>query len=183
MMELADPATNEHGRDVADLVARVGAMLGLDPAELEELELAARFHDVGKVAIPSAVLHKPGPLDETEWRVMQLHVEWGADLLMHLPDLERVAEIVRHHHERYDGSGYPDGLEGDEIPLASRIIAACDAWGAMVADRPYRAALGLRRAVRELEDGSGGQFDPAAVEAVVQLTTIDGERENRLAPT
>ena len=183
MMDLTDPDTSEHGRDVAALVPRVGEMLGLEGAELAELELAARFHDVGKVAVPLEVLRKPGPLDEREWRVMERHVEWGAELLRHLPGCESIAEIVRHHHERYDGAGYPDGLEGDEIPLASRIIAACDAYGAMVSDRPYRAALGAERAQIELEQGSGNQFDPSAVEAVIQLTSMDDELDGRLAAT
>jgi two-component system cell cycle response regulator len=181
MMDLSDPATAEHGKDVAELVPRVGEMLGLDAAALEELELAARFHDIGKVAVPIEVLRKAGPLDEREWRVMECHVEWGAELLRHLPGCEAIADIVRHHHERYDGAGYPDGLQGDDIPLASRIIAACDAYGAMVSDRPYRAALGAETAIQELEEGSGRQFDPSAVEAVVLLTAADDDRDAQLA--
>jgi HD-GYP domain-containing protein (c-di-GMP phosphodiesterase class II) len=180
MMDMSDPATSEHGRDVAGLVPQVGRRLGLDGAALEELELAARFHDVGKVAVPNEILRKPGPLTEGEWRLMKCHVDWGAELLRHVPGCETIAEVVRHHHERYDGAGYPDGLEGEAIPLASRIISACDAWGAMVSDRPYRAALGPEEAVRELEKGAGAQFDPAAVEAVIELTTLDDERDAEL---
>ena len=180
MMDMSDPATSEHGRDVADLVPRVGRRLGLDRAALEELELAARFHDVGKVAVPNEILRKPGPLTEREWRLMKCHVEWGAQLLRHVPGCGTIAEIVRHHHERYDGAGYPDGLQGESIPLASRIISACDAWGAMVSDRPYRAALAPEEAIRELEEGAGAQFDPAAVEAVIELTSFDDERDAEL---
>jgi HD-GYP domain-containing protein (c-di-GMP phosphodiesterase class II) len=116
------------------------------------------------------VLQKPGPLNNHEWQLMACHVEWGAELLRHLPDCEPIARMVRHHHERFDGSGYPDGLKGDRIPLASRVIAACDAYGAMVSDRPYRRALSPARALAELRDGAGGQFDPDVVTAVLHVT-------------
>jgi putative nucleotidyltransferase with HDIG domain len=168
MMEISDPDTSEHARDVAQLVLRVGHLLGLAGLELEELELAARFHDIGKVAVPEEVLRKPGPLDADEREVMACHVEWGAEMLRHLPDCESIAEIVRHHHERFDGAGYPDGLSNSEIPLPSRIIAACDAYGAMVSDRPYRSALDYGTAVQELQRGSGSQFDPDAVAALLR---------------
>ncbi len=174
MMDANDPATAEHGREVAALVRRVGKLLGLDREALDELDLAARFHDIGKTAVPGEILHKEGPLAEQEWRVMKRHAEWGADLLMHLPGCDTLARIVRHHHERYDGAGYPDGLSGDQIPLASRILAACDAYGAMTANRPYRAALPHRRAISELEECSGRQFDPAAVRAVLYVTAGGG---------
>jgi two-component system cell cycle response regulator len=169
MMELSDPATSEHSRDIAELVPRVGSVLGVTGEESQELELAARFHDIGKVAVPEEVLRKPGPLDTHEWELMACHVEWGAELLRHLPECASIARIVRHHHERYDGGGYPDGLKGEEIPLASRIITVCDAYGAMVSNRPYRRALPHARALAELRDGAGEQFDPDAVAAVLSL--------------
>jgi putative nucleotidyltransferase with HDIG domain len=168
MMETSDPDTSEHAREVAELVLRAGRLLGLVGLELEELELAARFHDIGKVAVPEDVLRKPGPLDADECALMACHVEWGAEMLRHLPDCESIAEIVRHHHERFDGCGYPDGLRASEIPLPSRIIAACDAYGAMVSDRPYRSALDHPTAVQELRRGSGSQFDPDAVAALLR---------------
>jgi putative nucleotidyltransferase with HDIG domain len=168
-MDLSDPATSEHSRDIAELVPQVGRMLGIHGEANEELELAARFHDIGKVAVPEEVLRKPGPLDSHEWALMACHVEWGAELLRHLPECESIARIVRHHHERYDGEGYPDGLKGEEIPLASRIITVCDAYGAMVSDRPYRRAMPHNRALAELRDGAGEQFDPDAVAAVLGL--------------
>jgi putative nucleotidyltransferase with HDIG domain len=177
MMELRDPYTAAHARDVASCVPLAGQLLGLDATALEELELAARFHDIGKVAVPETVLRKPGPLDDDEREVMACHVEWGAEILRHLPDCESIARIVRHHHERYDGGGYPDGLKNGEIPVASRIIAACDAYGAMVSDRPYRRALDPSRAVEELRTGVGSQFDPDAVAAV--LIAIAGARRER----
>jgi two-component system cell cycle response regulator len=170
VMDLSDPATSEHSRDIAGLVRRVGKLMGFRGDAAAELELAARFHDIGKVAVPEEVLRKPGPLDDREWQLMACHVEWGAELLRHLPDCESIAQIVRHHHERFDGGGYPDGLKGDEIPLASRIITVCDAYGAMISDRPYRRALPRRHALDELRDGAGEQFDPAAVAAVLSVT-------------
>jgi two-component system, cell cycle response regulator len=169
-MDLSDPATSEHSRDIADLVPEVGKIMGVRGNAAAELELAARFHDIGKVAVPEEVLRKPGPLDDGEWQLMACHVEWGAELLKHLPECEDIARIVRHHHERYDGGGYPDGLKGEDIPLASRIITVCDAYGAMISDRPYRRALPRRHALNELRDGAGEQFDPAAVAAVLSLT-------------
>ena len=168
MMEISDPDTSEHAREVAELVRHVGRLLGLVGLELEELELAAQFHDIGKVAVPEEVLRKAGPLDEDEREVMACHVEWGAEMLRHLPDCESIAQIVRHHHERFDGCGYPDGLRDSEIPLPSRIIAACDAYGAMVSDRPYRPALDYGTAVKELRQGAGSQFDPDAVAALLR---------------
>jgi putative nucleotidyltransferase with HDIG domain len=179
MMDLRDPATSEHAREVAELVPRVGRLLGIDGDGLEELELAAQFHDIGKVAVPEVILNKPGPLDELERKVMACHVEWGAELLRNLPGCAPIARIVRHHHERYDGAGYPDGLRDGQIPLASRVISACDAYGAMVSDRPYRRALGRDKAVGELRDGSGTQFDPTAVAAVLEVITAAGKRPAR----
>jgi putative nucleotidyltransferase with HDIG domain len=169
MLELSDPYTSEHARDVAGCAPRAGQLLGLEGPAIEELELAARFHDIGKIAVPEEVLRKPGPLDDSERAVMACHVEWGAEMLRHLPDCEAIAHIVRHHHERYDGGGYPDGLTDGQIPLASRVIAACDAYGAMVSDRPYRRALAPQRAVEELRHGAGSQFDPDAVAAVLRV--------------
>jgi putative nucleotidyltransferase with HDIG domain len=169
MMDFADPQTSEHSSDVADLVPLVAGVLGLSDKDIEEIELAARFHDIGKVAVPAEVLRKPGPLDELERELMACHVEWGAELLRHLPDCGAIAHIVRHHHERFDGRGYPDGLTGGDIPLGSRIIAACDAYGAMISDRPYRPALAEERAVDELVQGAGTQFDPRAVAAVLRV--------------
>ena len=181
VMDLSDPDTSRHGRDIEELVRRVAGRLGITGPPAEEVELAARFHDIGKVAVPEEILRKPGPLDEREWRVMTCHVEWGAELLRHLPDCEPIAEIVRHHHERYDGRGYPDGLAATRIPLGSRIVSACDAFGAMVSDRPYRRALPKWRAFQELRDGVGTQFDPAVVRAVIDVAE-EVEVDARLVP-
>jgi HD-GYP domain-containing protein (c-di-GMP phosphodiesterase class II) len=180
-MDLKDPATARHGRDIEDLVRRVVELLGVNGGVADEVALAARFHDIGKVAVPETVLRKPGPLDEDEWRLMVCHVEWGAEMLRHLPDCGPIATIVRHHHERYDGRGYPDGLASTRIPLGSRIIAACDAYGAMVSDRPYRRAFPRWRALQELRDGVGTQFDPAIVGAVVRAAE-EIDVDARVAP-
>jgi hypothetical protein len=164
-MDLRDRRTAEHAEDVVDLARMVGHMLQLDPAAMIELEFAARLHDVGKIRVPDEVLNKPGPLDTEELAVMRCHSAWGAETLSGVAGLEVVATIVRFHHERWDGGGYPDGLRGACIPLASRIIAVCDSFGAMTSDRPYRAGVSPAVAVAELRAGAGTQFDPAVVHA------------------
>jgi HD-GYP domain-containing protein (c-di-GMP phosphodiesterase class II) len=147
----------------------VGALLELEAAALLELEFAARLHDVGKIRVPDAVLNKPGPLDVEEARLIRNHSAWGAETLEQIPGLEVVSTLVRFHHERWDGDGYPDGLEGVRIPLASRIIAVCDSYGAMTCDRPYRRAMSSEEALVELRRGAGRQFDPDVVDALVQV--------------
>jgi HD-GYP domain-containing protein (c-di-GMP phosphodiesterase class II) len=176
VMEVRSPAVAKHTREVAALVLRVGSFAGLSGDALAEVELAASFHDIGKAAVPDRVLMKPGPLNRSEWRLMARHAEWGAELLRHLPDCETVAPLIRHHHERWDGGGYPDALGRDEIPRASRIIGVCDAYAAMVADRPYRPALYPAAARETVRRGAGLQFDPEAVDALVgtlALPTIE----------
>jgi HD-GYP domain-containing protein (c-di-GMP phosphodiesterase class II) len=138
----------------------------MDPGEVTLLDCAARLHDVGKLAVPDAILQKPGPLDEDEWKVMRKHPDMGAEMVARVPGLEELAELVRAHHERWDGSGYPQGLAGERIPLASRVISACDAFEAMLSNRPYRAPLTADEALAELTAGSGSQFDPAVVAAI-----------------
>src|SRR5436309_2126424 len=143
-------------------------LLHLETTSLGELEFAARLHDVGKIRVPDAVLHKPGPLDHTEYDVIRCHAAWGAETLATIPGLQAVAAVVRFHHERWDGTGYPDGLRGARIPLASRIICVCDAYAAMTADRPYRLAMVRGEALSEVVEGSGSQFDPMVVSALTQ---------------
>jgi HD domain/GAF domain len=167
-LDMRDRRTAKHSEDVVVLAREVGALLDLEPAALLELEYAARLHDVGKLRVPDAVLHKPGPLTEAEHDLVKLHPVWGAETLATIAGLEIVAAIVRFHHERWDGHGYPDGLAGERIPLASRIVSACDAWGAMRADRPYRRALSKEDALDELRGGSGTQFDPGVTDALAE---------------
>jgi HD-GYP domain-containing protein (c-di-GMP phosphodiesterase class II) len=170
-MDLRDRCTAEHSEDVVMLAGLVGRLLQLDQAALVELEFAARLHDVGKIRVPDEVLNKKGPLDAEEREVMRCHAAWGAETLSGVPGLEVVATLVRFHHERWDGAGYPDGLRGARIPLASRIIAVCDAFGAMTSDRPYRAGMPVAQAVAELRDGAGTQFDPAVVSAFCEAVS------------
>ncbi len=155
-----------HVDEVAGLVERVARRMGLPADEMEEVVRAAALHDVGKSAVPDAILHKPGPLDDAEWAVMRRHTEIGERILAAAPALRPVAKFVRWSHERWDGTGYPDRLAGEEIPLGARIIAVCDAFDAMTAPRPYRPAWSLERAIAELRRCAGTQFDPGAVDAV-----------------
>ena len=173
-MDMRDRRTAEHSEDVVRLACAVGRMLGLEAAALVELEFAARLHDVGKIRVPDAVLHKPAPLDDREYDVIRCHSAWGAETLATIPGLEAVAAVVRFHHERWDGLGYPDGLSGARIPLASRIICACDAYAAMTADRPYRDAMPPEEALDEVVAGSGSQFDPAVVDALADALRAGG---------
>jgi diguanylate cyclase len=178
-MEIRDPITAAHAREVAGLAVRVGHFLDLPDEQLAEVELAACFHDIGKAAVPDRVLLKRGPLDRSEWGCMACHPEWGAELLRHLPDCAGVASIVRHHHERWDGGGYPDRLERREIPQASRIICVCDAYDAMVTDRPYRMALDPGVAREKVRVGAGSHFDPEAVEALLGALAFAGRNPDR----
>ena len=165
-VDMRDNCTARHSESVGEFAHRVGERLGMAGPELWLLDLGARLHDVGKIGVPDAILNKPGPLDAGEWETMRRHAELGAEMVAKVPGLEPVAPVVRSHHERWDGLGYPDGLDQEEIPLASRVIAACDAFHAMVSDRPYRAALDVDAAFAELTAGSGTQFDPNVVGAL-----------------
>jgi HD-GYP domain-containing protein (c-di-GMP phosphodiesterase class II) len=142
--------------------------------QLRALELAARLHDLGKLGVPDAILHKPGPLDEDEWKHMRGHSAIGAEMLAGVQGPEPIAPLVRWHHERWDGRGYPDGLAGEDIPIECRVVCACDAFHAMSAERPYRAALEVDAALAELAAGAGAQFDPTVVEAVRAEATPGG---------
>ena len=161
-----DGQTRRHSDTVVELARKTGTRMGLDPMELLELELAALLHDVGKLRVPRELLRKPGPLSESEERLMRNHPAWGAELVSGVPGLQAVALIVRHHHERVDGDGYPSGLSGVRIPVASRIMAVCDAYGAMTEARPYREQREPHAALAELRDLAGNQFDPAVVDAL-----------------
>jgi HD-GYP domain-containing protein (c-di-GMP phosphodiesterase class II) len=163
---LRDEGTGCHCDRVTELACRIGSRLGLSPRVLRDVRHAGRLHDIGKVGVPDSVLLKPGSLSPEEWKLMQGHCSWGADLVQRIPGLERVARIVRHHHERFDGSGYPDGLLEHEIPVESRILCVADAYVAMSENRPYRARLDDEQVLRELKGGCGAQFDPAVVEAL-----------------
>ncbi len=172
-----DSGLRRHVEGVAELAVSVGARLGLAANELDELRLAAELHDVGKLAIPDAVLLKPAPLDEDEWQFMRQHTLIGQRILAGAAALAEIGRIVRSTHENWDGSGYPDGLAGEEIPLAARVILVCDAFSTMTTDRPYRAARTTSDAVAELRRCAGAQFEPAVVEALVETIATDTPAE------
>jgi diguanylate cyclase (GGDEF)-like protein len=162
-----EPALHEHASHVADLTEAVARRMGLCGQELSDVVRAAELHDIGKVAIPFGMLHKEGPLEEQEWRLMERHPAIGESILSAAPALTRVADIVGATHERWDGRGYPKGLKGKEIPLAARIVFVCDSFDAMVSEQPFGEAKSHADALRELERCAGGQFDPRVVEEFV----------------
>ena len=163
-LEANDEYTSSHARWITDLALKVGEGFGLDGRALKRLELGALFHDIGKIGIPETILSKPGPLTDGERELIERHPALGEKIIAPIDRLEDVRPIVRHCHERYDGTGYPDGLKGEEIPLESRIILVCDAYHAMITDRPYRKRLSEEEALRRLEEAAGTQFDPRVVE-------------------
>jgi two-component system cell cycle response regulator len=172
LMELLshrNPDLRPHSANVASWCEAVGRRLGLDEEELAPLLVAAPLHDIGKAAIPDAILNKPGPLDDEEWSFIRRHTLIGDRVLRAAPALAGAASLVRHSHECWDGSGYPDGIRGEDIPIGSRIIAVCDAYDAMVTERPYCRAMSTEEAIAELRREAGSQFDPAVVEAFIGL--------------
>jgi diguanylate cyclase (GGDEF)-like protein len=179
-IDARDNYTASHSEEVVGLACDVARRLGLPPAEVERVCDGAMLHDVGKVAIPNEILYKPGPLSPDEWDVMRTHPLIGERILLRTPELARIAPLVRHEHERWDGRGYPDGLCGEAIPIGSRIILACDAYSAMITARPYREPMSHEEALRELERGAGAQFDPRVVEALLRVLAL---REPRYSST
>jgi diguanylate cyclase (GGDEF)-like protein len=168
-LEANDEYTSSHARWITDLALRVGEELGLEPHELKRLELGALFHDIGKIGVPSRILTKAGPLTSEERAIVEAHPILGERILAPIEQLGEVRLIVRCAHEHYDGTGYPDKLSGEQIPLESRIVLACDAFHAMTTDRPYRKSLGVDEARRRLVEASGAQFDPQVVDALLRV--------------
>jgi putative nucleotidyltransferase with HDIG domain len=170
VVEADDGYTGAHCRDVVELVLAVAERLGVDARGRRDAELVALLHDVGKIRIPKELINKPGALTPDERAVIETHAAEGEQMLAKVGGLlGEVGRIVRSHHERFDGAGYPDGLAGEEIPLIARIVACCDAFNAMTTDRPYRKALPVETAVAELRAQAGGQFDPAVVDALLAV--------------
>jgi len=166
-VEAKDNYTANHGEDVAVLAERVALGMGLTSSQARDVRYAAMLHDVGKIAVPSEILCKPGPLTDEEWKVMRSHAAVGGDLVGRIDAFAHLAAVVRASHERLDGAGYPDGLVGEQIPLGARIISACDTYDAIVTDRPYRSARTPAEAVAELELVSGSQLDGQVVAALI----------------
>lgn len=166
-----DSYTNDHCDRVCRLALQMGQCFGMQGQGLRELTLAARFHDIGKIGIPDAVLLKPGRLDEQEMAVMRSHAERGERVFLATgrDDAGQVGRLIRHHHEAFDGSGYPDGLAGEQIQLGARILAVVDGFDAMTTTRPYRQPLALDTTVAILQQGAGNRLDPQVVAAFVEL--------------
>ncbi|MBE5778543.1 MAG: HD domain-containing protein [Clostridiales bacterium] len=159
-LDARDPYTGHHSLRVSDMACLLCGYLGLSPEETRTIHIAAHLHDIGKIGIPDAILRKPDRLSNDEWSVMKDHTKIGAEILCESPGFEEIAEIVLHHHERYDGRGYPDNTELSYIPLGSRIIAVCDSIDAMASARAYRRALPLDTCRSEIEKGIGIMYDP-----------------------
>ena len=160
---------SHHTGDVADLAAEAAEALGLREEEVKRVRVATELHDVGKTAVPESILNKPSALTDTEWALMRDHTLIGERIVRAAPDLAEVAQLIRSSHERFDGTGYPDGLAGESIPLGARIVAACDAFDAIISSRPYREARSVEEALAELRRGRGTQFDAQVVDVVCQI--------------
>src|SRR6185503_8646777 len=164
----------EHSTIVARYAAAIASQLGWTGVDLAHLRIAAMLHDIGKVVLPDRILQKPDSLNRLEYEEVKRHPEEGADLINRVEGMGPIAEWVRHSHEHYDGSGYPDGLAGDRIPLASRILLVADAYDAMTSDRPYRSAQSHTDALLELRRNAGRQFDPSCVDALEKFVLDSG---------
>ena len=183
-VEAKDPSTERHCEGLANLAARLGAQAGLNALELEAVAYGALLHDVGKIGVPEGILTKPTSLDGAEWDLMRRHPEIGERICEPLAAARSFTPIVRHHHERWDGRGYPDGLRGEAIPLGARIVCLVDAFDAMTHDRPYRRAMPTALAVNELWREAGGQFDRALVPIfVMELERDRGLVSSELPPS
>ena len=183
-LDARDGYSGDHSRCVVELAVEVAQEMGFAEEEVAAVEQGALLHDVGKLAVPDSILKKPGPLDASEREAMRRHAEVGASIVGSLEGLAHLDPVVRAVHERWDGGGYPDGLEGEQIPLPSRIVHACDAWHAMSSDRPYREALSAEEAIEEIGRNVGRQFDPHVVPALARVLRdrglLSGEEAERL---
>ena len=173
LLDLKDLNTGVHSTRLAEWGMRVGQELGLEDSVLQNLEIAALLHDIGKVGIPDSILRKPGKLDPDEYALMKKHPEYGWAVLRMLPGFERAALDILHHHESFDGTGYPAGLKDTEVPIVSRIVSVIDAFDAMVSSRPYRKGLPYEEAVRRLILASGTQFDPVVVQCFLSFAQAE----------
>ncbi|MES0371921.1 MAG: HD-GYP domain-containing protein [Mariprofundaceae bacterium] len=172
-VEVRDPYTAGHQWRVAELSVAIAGLLGMDEHDIEELYMGALIHDVGKIQVPTEILVNPSTLNKHEMLLIQGHTSVGYDIMEDSEVPPAILNIIRHHHERLDGSGYPDGLSGDEISMQARIVAVADVVEAMSSDRPYRAALGMEKAIEEIAQGRGRFFDSKVVDACISL--IEGK--------
>jgi len=175
IVEAKDSYTYGHSRRVSNLCVRLARKLGIPEKEVETLRLAANLHDIGKISVPEGILNKPGKPDDEEWLYIKRHTLIGDEVLKPLKFLDEAREIIRYHHERYDGRGYPHGLKGDDIPLLTRIMTVADAYDAMSSVRAYRKPLTREEIKRELLENAGKQFDPEIVRAMIEIMEEEGE--------
>lgn len=166
-LDARDPYTGNHSRRVSDMACALSHALGLSHDEIQEIHIAGHLHDIGKIGIPDKVLLKPGRLDDEEWALMKQHPKIGADILSSCRRFDKISAIILHHHERFDGKGYPSGTAGDEIPLGSRVIAVCDSIDAMASNRAYRKALPLDTVRSEIEKNKGLMYDPEIAKTIL----------------
>jgi putative nucleotidyltransferase with HDIG domain len=171
LLDRRDKETRSHTTRVAGLAVRLAKMLGLDDEALKNFHRGALLHDIGKIVIPDEILYKPGSLSESEWKIMQLHPRIVKDLLKDFDIPNEVLEIPCFHHEKWDGSGYPEGLSGEEIPLSARIFSVVDVWDAMLVDRPYRKKFDREHVVDYIQSQQGQHFDPRVTEIFLQLVS------------
>jgi putative nucleotidyltransferase with HDIG domain len=171
-VEAKDPDTAGHSLRVQRVALALGAELGLDAPRLDALRFGALFHDIGKISVPDGILVKPGKLDHQEYARMKTHSAEGARIVGKFGRLREAVPIIRHHHERWDGRGYPDGLAGPEIPLEAAIVGLADSWDAMTTDRPYHRALSADEALAEVRKGRGTQFAPEVVDAFFAVVAL-----------
>ena len=167
-LEERDAYTRMHSKNVSRYAVRVAGKMGLSKNDRKIIQIAGELHDIGKIGVSQQILGKPAKLDDDEYKVMKRHTEQGANILNHLVDFEAVILAACHHHEKYDGKGYPSGLSGDEIPQMARILAVCDVWDALTTDRPYRKAMELDEAKKIILAGKGSDFDPEVVDAFLE---------------
>lgn len=176
-LEAKDPYIGEHLRAVSSLAMRIGNELSLAREQVEALTTGAMLHDIGKIGVPDLILQKSGRLTEEEYEVIQRHPVLGVEILTPVRELAPALPVVKHHHERFDGNGYPDGLHGEDIPLLARIVSVADAFDSMIRPRPYGYGISRKAALQEIEDNSGSQFDPVIVRALLEVVEAPGERQ------
>ncbi|KPL88679.1 hypothetical protein SE16_05875 [Ardenticatena maritima] len=164
-LDLRDTATEGHSIRVAKIALEIGKEMRLSDEELQVLWRGALLHDIGKIGVPDRILHKPGMLTPEEWEIMRQHTIWGAEILKHIPFLAPAIPVVKYHHENWDGTGYPEGLKGEEIPLMARIFMVADTYDAITSDRPYQKGRSPEEALRIIREQAGKRFDPKVVRA------------------
>ncbi len=176
-IDAKDSYTRGHSERVTELSIKLATEVGIAPEEIEKIKLGGLLHDIGKIGIPEGILNKPGRLNDEEFEIIKSHPDLGLHILGKVEFLEAIVPIIRHHHERYDGKGYPSGLKGEEIPLLARIVSVVDTYDAMTTDRPYRKAMTLEEALKEIERCSGSQFDPEIAAHFIRMTMRESRQK------